>query len=443
MRKDEISMFSVRGIRRSKDRRPQSRRSASVSSDLSTDKNKTRATTSNAATHAAIDLDWRPPWLALQKSRLPANLTRLRVRGAPVSDDSAFATLFALVEQYAQSNRGFAIDNVIEHLHETEVLSDAQDDSLPAQRLLIFALLGWQSMVYMPAFNTAPPSKLSVHHDAESPDSGLVFDTRCVSADLCDRPLSILLKGFGNLLPARARDAHLAAVESIRTAATWTALYPVELNTYLLHTLLDVRFRWVDTLALHLDYDKSSRTLCLFAFPSACAAQLRDRSGAIFAFGSTEGRDAPDPRGDEDDIAQLLKEVLLSFRLLFGQSSKSRRLFRHVFDPAKTPFAHPDTLLPYLCSEKTLEGDEAWIPRDRRIYYAARDFPVLYQRVELLAKELSRARPATVRDLLRDRRDTLQFWTFWLVAIIGGLSLALSAIQVVLAGIQISQGARS
>ena len=68
-------------------------------------------------------------------------------------------------------------------------------------------------------------------------------------------------------------------------------------------------------------------------------------------------------------------------------------------------------------------------PRDRRIYYAARDFPVLYGRVELLAKVLSRARPNSVHDLLRDRRDPLQFWTFWLAAIIGVLSLTLSTIQ--------------
>lgn len=433
----------MRNIRRSKDRRPQARRSTSLSSDHSTDKRNPHVTTLIAATHAAVDLSWRTPWLALQKSHLPPNLRRLRIRGAPVSDESAFSTLYALVEQYAQKNRGFSIDDLIEHLRDIKVLSDVQDDAFPGQRLLMFAILGWQSMVYIPAFNISPPAKLAVHQDPESPDSGMVFDTRCVSSDLCDRPLSILLKGFGNLLPARARDAHLDAVENIRAAATWKALYPVELNAYLLHTLLDVRIRWVDTLALHLDYDKSTRTLCLFAFPSACASQLRDQSGAIFAFASTEGREAPDPRGDEDDVAQLLKEILLSFRLLFAQSRKSRQHFRRTFDPAKTPFAHPDTLLPYICSEKILGGDEIWIPRDRRIYYAARDFPVLYQRVELLATELSRARPNSVRDLLRDRRDTLQFWTFWLVAIIGGLSLALSAIQVVLAGVQISQGARS
>lgn len=224
-------------------------------------------------------------------------------------------------------------------------------------------------------------------------------------------------------------------------ATSWTALYPSELNAHLLHTLLRVRFRWVDTLALHLDYDRSSRTLSLFSFPSVCASQLRKRRGTIYAFASTEMQPA-DPRADEDDIAHLL-EVLVSFRLLFGQSAKSRKLFRHVFSPAEAPFPQPDTLLPYLCSEKQLGAgaEPAWMPKDRRVYYTARDFPVLYERVELLAKELNGAKPKSMGDLLRDRRDTLQFWTFWLVAAVGGLSIGLSIVQVILQTIQIAQAA--
>jgi hypothetical protein len=350
------------------------------------------------------------------------------------------STLQAVVEDYTRTNRGFSIDDLTDHLCAGNELSDTDDDAMPAQRLLIFAILGWQSMVYIPALNVSPPSKLVIQHDPDSPDSGLIFDTRCVSADLCGRPLSILLKGFGNLLPARARDASLAAVESTRTAATWTALYPAEMNAYSLQTLLGIRFRWVDSLALHLDYDRSSWTLCLFAFPSICVKQLQERNGTIFAFASTEGRDAPDPRGDEGDIAHFLEEVLLSFRLLFGQSHKSRRLFRRVFEPSGAPSVRPDTLLPQLCSEKSLDLiDVPSMPGDRRIYYAARDFPVLYERVQLLSKELSNVKPKSVRDLLHDRRDTLQFWTFWLVALIGGLGLALSTIQVVLQGIQLSR----
>jgi hypothetical protein len=205
-----------------------------------------------------------------------------------------------------------------------------------------------------------------------------------------------------------------------------------------------VRFRWVDTLALHLDYDKSNRTLSLFAYPSVCAeARLTDH-GAVFAFASTEGKGAPDPRADEEDIRHFLGEVLLSFRLLFGQSAKSRKLFRCVFSTADTPFPQPDTLLLRLCSKTQVcdaaNDASAWMAPDQHIYYAARHFPVLYERVELLAKELQAAKPKSVADLVRDRRDTVQFWTFWLVAIFGAISIILSALQVTLQGIQIAQG---
>lgn len=370
-------------------------------------------------------------------------MRNLRIHGDCLSQDTAFKALYNVLEDYARNNRGFSIDDVIEHLHANNIFGNDSEETTDAKRLLVFSILGWQSMIYQPDFNVCPSNQLVIHHEVGDPDSGLVYDTYTVPAEMSDRPLYVLLKGFGNLLPARSSNTAMAAVESSKAAASWTALYPDELNAYLLHTLLRVRFRWVDTLALHLDYDKSSRTLSLFSFPSMCISQLGTHSGTIFAFASTEVN-AADPRADEADIAHFLQEVLLSFRLLFGQSVKSRKLFRYIFDPAEVPFPQSDTLLSHLCSEKLpIAGAEGvgWMPRDKHVYYAARDFPVLYERVELLAKELNGARPTSMKDLLRDRRDTLQFWTFWLVSIIGGVSISLSMIQVILQAIQIAQAA--
>lgn len=72
------------------------------------------------------------------------------------------------------------------------------------------------------------------------------------------------------------------------------------------------------------------------------------------------------------------------------------------------------------------------LPTDRPLYFAARDFPVLYDRIELIAKDLKDARPSSILGLIRDRRNVLQYWTFWLVAIFGGISILLSLIQVIL-----------
>ncbi|KXX82640.1 hypothetical protein MMYC01_201086 [Madurella mycetomatis] len=405
-----------------------------------------------------IDLDWLPMWLSRQYSEIPPNLWALSVHGEPISDGQAFQVLLGLVAVYARENRGFSVDDVIEHLQTTARFDGAGEATIDAKRLLVFAILGWQTMVFQPAFNVCSQHELAVHHDDGAPDSGLVFDSYKVPSDLCDRPLFVLLKSFGNLLPARSSNTCAVAVENSKAAPSWTGMYPTELNAYNLHTLLQVQFRWVDTLALHLDYDTSTRTLSLFRFPSICASQLlkgqqqqetasdSDWTGTIFSFASAEmAMSAVDPRADEDDIAEFLREVLLSFRLLFGQSVKSRKLFRQVFTPAVAPFPQPDTLLGYLCTERqlptTLAPASNWMPKDKSAYYAARDFPVLYRRVELIARELERSRPRSVGGLLRDRRDTLQFWTFWLVAVFGAVSIALSMIQVILQGIQIAQEA--
>ncbi|WEW59211.1 hypothetical protein PRK78_004680 [Emydomyces testavorans] len=380
------------------------------------------------------DLSWYSSWLSRQLNNLPSTLRRMRVGCSQLSNETTFNRIFTAVGKYAQENEGISIDEVVEHLRKTEKM-DGTSESFHAQRLLVFAILGWQSMLYLPAFNVCSFHELAIHQDAGQPHSGLVFDTYKVSADLADRPLFVLLKAFGNVLPARNPNVTRVASESSKTASSWMPLYPTETNAYLLHTLLRVHIRWVDTLGLHLDYDKSTRTLSLFSCPSLCVAMLQSR-GTIYSFASIE-KSGIDPRADEEDISQFLQEVLLSLRLLFGQSAASRRLFRQIFQPTETLCHQVDALLPLICTMKKFNRPSGFIPEDRAIYFAARDFPVLYERIELIAKELKQAKPKSMADLLRDRRDTLQYWTFWLISIIGGASILLSFIQVVLQAIQL------
>lgn len=159
-----------------------------------------------------IDLDWYPAWLSVQRANLPAIATRLSVQGASITDEATLNKVSDLVEAYARENRGFSIDDLIEHFCTSGVFQDGSEQTPGPRRLLIFAILAWQSMIYQPAFNICSPEQLAIHHDADGPDSGLVFDAYTVPADMCDRPLHVLLKCFGNLLPARSSDTTLAAV---------------------------------------------------------------------------------------------------------------------------------------------------------------------------------------------------------------------------------------
>lgn len=379
------------------------------------------------------DLAWYHPWLHGQLANFPHAVKQLRVGADTLLENNAFERVFQAVAKFVLETRGPSIDEVVEHLRTAESM-ESTPEAFTAQRHLAFAVLGWQSMTYIPAFNTCSLDQFAVHQDDNQFKPGLIFDSDKISIDLADRPLFVILKGFGNLLPSPPSNITQVASEHSKDAATWLPLNPAETNAYLLTTLLHVKIRWVDCLSLHLDYDKSSRTLSLFSCPSFCIAMLQSR-GPLFAFASTEKR-AWDPRANEDDIAQYMREVLLSYRLLFGQHTRSRKLFPQIYrPPARLPT--PDELLPVFCMAKHMDG--RIFPGDQPMYFAAQHFPVLSERIELISKELKNSRPTSITDLIRDRRDTLQFWTFWLVSIIGGISVILSLAQVVLQAAQIAR----
>lgn len=386
-----------------------------------------------SVTSSIIDMSWYDAWLSQQIKDLPYAVMELRVVGGSLRTKTTLNNIFTAIEEFTQKSEGVSIDDIAKHLEKVKIFNSA--DELGAQRLLIFAVLGWRSMLYQAAFNVCLIQELAIHQYCDLPQSGLVFDTYRVPASLSDRPLSVLLKAFGNILPARSSTAEQAASENSKAASSWLPLYPTETNAYLLHVLLRIHIKWVDALALHLDYDKSSRTLSIFSYPSFCLKTLLS-GGVIYSFASIESYGV-DPRANKDDISQLLREVLLSYRLLFGQSARSRRLFRQIFKPPEKPGYQIDLLLLLLCTRKQLPCLSAHIPIDRPVYFSARDFSVLSERIDLIAKELKDARPNSIGDLIRDRRDTLQFWTFWLVSIIGGTSILLSLIQVILQAVQL------
>ncbi len=417
--------------------------------------------------------------------------------------------------------------------------SEARDGSREAKQQLVFALLGWQCMIYEPYFGMEyDPRFFQIDHPDEveppmnflntggragslaSPwGSGLVVDShRVLAQNLSRRPLWAFLRAFGNLLPASSGAGpghYLGGRGSAAAEAAWKPIYPSELNVHVLQTLLRVRIRWVDAMGQHLDYDSTTRTLSLFRWPSLCMHHLHehyrlrrynaeDRDGkdaaaavpgsseqgsspqgpvypvplyhdgagepdpivpaaTLSAFACPVGALATHPSASHDDLAHLAQEVLMSYRLLFGLSAKARRVFRSVRPreaaddsghgggkgstggcdgesasekSSEAPhFLPPDMVLEMLCSEDVVPENN-YMPPDRPIYYG-RDFPVLQERIIMLSDELERVKPKTTRDLLRDRRDPLQYLTFLSIFILIGISV----IQTVLQAVQIAQAA--
>lgn len=82
---------------------------------------------------------------------------------------------------------------------------------------------------------------------------------------------------------------------------------------------------WVDNLACHLEYDPYTHTLFLFRYPSFCLAHVECNKSTLYAC------TAPALGigwATTTDLNQMLRETLLSYRLLFGQHKAARQVFR-------------------------------------------------------------------------------------------------------------------
>lgn len=138
-------------------------------------------------------------------------------------------------------------------------------------------------------------------------------------------------------------------------------------------------------------------------------------------------------------MSGLLREILLSYRLLFGQSKESRRVFRSSKPFEDVPAEAHDPLLHPLCARKSF--DAFGIGKPDRTYRVERDFPMLRNRLATLKRQLSVSKPRGWKELWRDKRDSAHWFTFWAVIIIGGAGLLLSFLQVILQIIQVAQSA--
>ncbi|KAJ3578369.1 hypothetical protein NPX13_g2193 [Xylaria arbuscula] len=159
-----------------------------------------------------------------------------------------------------------------------------------------------------------------------------------------------------------------------------------------------------------------------------------------------------DSEGTEDIECnhQLSQEVLMSYRLLFGQYRASRKVARALLQEMEEKHDY-DQLLACLCTKSRKETakmlpETSW-PISCRDYdnnlqeadsYSSQDdFPILGSRLIAIQEFNLRQQPSKLRDLWRDRRSPLQWYTFWAVLLVGGLSILLAILQLVAAIVQV------
>lgn len=145
----------------------------------------------------------------------------------------------------------------------------------------------------------------------------------------------------------------------------------------------------------------------------------------------------------EDLTPEYFREVLLSYRLIFGQNKASWKAFckkiptfEKNWDCSDPHSNDADPMLPILCCSKYDSPKASQIYADidasdgvSPYYYPDSDFPFLGRRILDLQAFVSGRSPHNWRALWNDRRNVGLWWTFWAVILIGGGTILLGFLQ--------------
>lgn len=344
------------------------------------------------------------------------------------------------VSQYMIAAVSVSIDEVVAHLLESDILELGSDpDALIAAKNLIFAVIGWQTMLYQADMHSCPPEQLAIQSQMAG-HQGQAHMCLKQNHSSCRRRMHEFLLGYGLLLPPRNFEG-LGSVEDKKAFAEFKSVSPDSFNAYLLSSIGDVTIEWVDSLSCHMEFNSYSSKLFLFRYPSFCLANISaDESGhsaksVIYACATP--RDSAGQWATTDDVTQMLQETILSYRLLFGQNKASRQLFQKFKPFENIPEAGRDTFLERLCGRKRYHSNSN--TPERVAYDLTHDFPILRSRLLPLLRHLSEKKPRTWRELWEDKRDSASWLTFWAVLVIGGMGLILAMLQTILQIVQVIQ----
>ena len=222
---------------------------------------------------------------------------------------------------------GPSVDSIAQSLLSKKSLQqDAENISPDQARSLVFAILGWQTMLYRPDFGSCSGSQLAIADETNGYRGHAhmclkQYHTACKKA-LCD-----FLKGFGVMLPCQNFSA-LSTDDDKHAFERYSTFSPTTLNAHLLCRVGRFNIAWTDSLSCHLELDRSSNTLYIFRYPSFCLVQLEDAE----AFHTTLHACATHSKSDAhwataSDVNIMLEEVLLSYRLLLDSISSPESFF--------------------------------------------------------------------------------------------------------------------
>ncbi|KAL8736415.1 MAG: hypothetical protein Q9166_000207 [cf. Caloplaca sp. 2 TL-2023] len=330
-------------------------------------------------------------WLDDQSKTLPTSTLSV-----VVGHDSSTATqwtiplaeAFSEIAKCARSTDYPSIDDIADHpVNEGVFEVTARQEGPLEARNFVFAVLGWQTMLYWPALGICPPQQLAVA-DEQDGYRGQAFMALKQNHLATKRPIHEFLMGFGILLPP-VNYCTSTNLDERRAFEDLKNIGPDMFNAFLLDSIGHFKIKWVDVMSCHLEFDERTNTIFLFRFPSFCAVNYtaaqpeKKETSVIHAAASPASSSRQWAIGE--DINQMLKETLISYRLLFGQNKQARKLFRKIEHVAGLSENVQDRMLSLLCGQKSFRLTKE--PLDKDSYDLKQDFPVLRSRISRLHKD--------------------------------------------------------
>jgi hypothetical protein len=208
-------------------------------------------------------LSWYDCWLDKQLKTLPPAISERLQSPLKIPEEIA---RFCKPET--------SVDDIANHLLSLGLIesNETEDEGRHVARSIAFAILGWQTMLYEPAFGTCPPQQMAIE-DVLDGYTGQAYMTLKQDQSRIKSCLADFLLGFGLMLPSEnlclSDDPEdCLAFEKVAIVG------PDEFNAALLKSFTQINIKWVDTLAPHMEFDKATNTLFLFRYPSFCMASL-------------------------------------------------------------------------------------------------------------------------------------------------------------------------
>ncbi|KAI0400852.1 hypothetical protein F4802DRAFT_583174 [Xylaria palmicola] len=335
------------------------------------------------------------------------------------------------LQEHLSAPRPVTWDSATDYLRTYALLREEQNERLTLSHYFVFCLIGPMTSLYY----ASNPGNREGHDWRDFEIQSICVSTShkfwcyfdSVLLDLSFHgPVSNFLAGFGDVLPLADGEGRTVVDEE----ALWD---PRQFNADVLQRALKMQIIWTDILGAHLDFDSVTNTVYLFRQASQC----------LLNSGELDRRYTPlqscvvDGIADEERIKDLMKEILLSLYIIYGQSPKSQRCFNEDDAFGSTETGPRDELLQEICRGRW--RFRSFQQRPKRVYNIRSDFPILGAKVLFISKQVRLQEPTSLAQLWRDKRNTLQWWTFWAVIVFGTIGTILAAIQTIIAGLQLNQ----